>query len=127
MMTPGSATNSIPPLTIPKDVWEPLPSKEKAVWRRAQKIFEHLSMKDTIPVVTLSESTGFPIEELLEGLRALAGMNLIDFENDGQELVAKLIAVPDEHVRVVGPDDKTRWLFVARPLVAPEVDPFDLN
>jgi hypothetical protein len=131
MMTTGSTTKNeqaeSPPLTIPRDVWEPLPSSEKIVWRRAGKMFEHLTLRETITLSDMSEATGFPIEQLLEGLRALGGMNLIEFENDGKELVIKLIAVPDEHVRIVGPDDKTRWLFVARPLVAPDIAPGDLN
>ena len=131
MMTTGSTTNTeqteLPPLTIPKDVWDPLPSGEKAVWMRAQRMFDHLSLRETITLSELSEATGFAIEELLEGLRALGGMNLIEFENDGKELLIKLIAVPDEHVRIVGPDHKARWLFIARPLVAPQVEPRDLN
>ena len=131
MMTTGSTTNTeqaeTPPLTIPKDVWDPLPSSEKVVWRRAQKMFDHLTLRETITLSDLTESTGFTIEELLEGLRALGGMNLIEFENDRKELIVKLIAVPDEHVRIVGPDEKTRWLFVARPLVAPDVAPGDLD
>jgi hypothetical protein len=90
-------------------------------------MFDHLSLRERITLSDLSEATGFAIEELLEGLRALGGMNLIEFENDGKELLIKLIAVPDEHVRIVGPDHKTRWLFVARPIVAPDVAPGDLN
>lgn len=131
MMMTGSTTNTEqtnrPPLTIPKDVWDPLPSNEKLVWRRAQKMFDYLALRETITLSDLVESTGFSMEELLEGLRALGGMNLIDFENDGKDLIVKLIAVPDEHVRIVGPDRKTRWLFIARPLVAPDVAPADLN
>ena len=131
MMTTGSTINTeqaeLPPLTIPKDVWEPLPSSEKVVWRRAQKMFDHLTLRETITLSDLSEATGFAMGELLEGLRALGGMNLIEFENDGKDLIIKLIAVPDEHVRIVGPDEKTRWLFIARPLVAPDIAPGELN
>jgi hypothetical protein len=54
-------------------------------------------------------------------------MHLVEFENDGRELRARVIAVPDEHVRIVGPDARTRWLFIARPLVPPDVAPGDLN
>jgi hypothetical protein len=131
MTTTGSTTKpeqaELPPLTIPQDVWDPLPSNEKIVWRRAQKMFEHLALREALTLSALSEATELPMEELLEGLRALGGMNLIEFENDGRDLVIKLIAVPDEHVRIVGPDHKARWLFIARPLVAPEVEPTDLN
>jgi hypothetical protein len=131
MMTTGSTIDTeqteLPPLTIPQDVWEPLPSSEKVVWRRAQKMFDHLTLRETMTLAELSEATGFAIDELLEGLRALGGMNLIEFENNGKDLAIKLIAIPDEHVRIVGPDEKTRWLFIARPLVAPDVAPGELN
>jgi hypothetical protein len=44
-----------------------------------------------------------------------------------RELAKKLVALPDEHVKIVGPDGRVRWLFVARPIDAPDLDPLDLN
>lgn len=131
METTGSLSNTeraeTPPLTIPNEVWQPLPPDQKAIWRRAGRVLDHLVVTEQNTVSDLRMATGLEVEEVFESLRALAGMNLVEFENDGVSFVAKLIAVPDEHVRVVGPDGKARWLFIARPLVAPEVDPADLN
>lgn len=131
MLTQGQSTNfehaETPPLTIPADVWRDISSEEKAVLQRAQRALDHLVLRETMTVPELREATGFKLDELLTSLRALAGMRLVAFDSDGQDLVANLIAIPDEHVRIVGPDEKARWLFVARPLVPPDVDPKELN
>jgi hypothetical protein len=50
-------------------------------------------------------------------------MNLVAMGVDGQQLLVRLVAVPEEHVPVTGPDGTVRWLFVARPLEEPRVDP----
>jgi hypothetical protein len=39
----------------------------------------------------------------------------------------KLVALPEEHVRTVGPDGQVRWLLVSRPVEAPEIEPSQLN
>jgi len=131
MNTTGSTTNlnraELPPLTIPKDIWDRMAAAEQSVLRGAQSVFDYLVHRERMPIVELREATGLGVEELLPSLHALSGMRLVEIESEGQELFVKLIAVPDEHVRVVGPDNKTRWIFVARPLVPPEVDPRELN
>jgi hypothetical protein len=131
MNTTGSATHlhqaELPPLTIPQDIWDQMAASEQSVLRRAQNVFDHLVLRETMPIVELREATGLAVEDLLPSLHALSGMRLVEVESDGQELVVKLIAVPDEHVKVMGPDNKARWIFVARPLVAPEIDPSQLN
>src|SRR5438552_4191238 len=106
MVSPDSTTNrksNPPPLTIPNDIWKQVSSDEKAVLRRAQKIVDHLLVREMQSLATLREGTGFAVEELLASLHALSGMRLVEVENDGREVLVKLIAVPDEHVRVVGP------------------------
>lgn len=131
MIATGQSPNleqaEAPPLTIPNDIWQQVSSEEKMVLRRAQRILDHLVLREAMSVPDLRELTGFKMEEVLTSLRALASMRLVAFDNDGRDLVANLIAIPDEHVRIVGPDEKPRWLFVARPLVPPDVDPKDLN
>ena len=57
----------------------------------------------------------------------LDGMSLVSIDATENGPVVTLIALPDEHVRLVGPDGQTRWLFVARPLDPPEVDAAQLN
>lgn len=131
MFTTGSTTDlkqtELPPLTIPEEIWEQMAAHEQHVLRRAQKVIDHLLLRESMSIGDMREATGFGVEELLPSLHALSGMRLVEMQSDGQELSVSLIAVPDEHVRVIGPDDKTRWIFVARPLVPPEVDASQLN
>ena len=60
-------------------------------------------------------------------LQVLDGMSLVSIDATDNGPVVTLIALPDEHVRVVGPDGQTRWLFVARPLDPPALAETDLN
>jgi hypothetical protein len=66
-------------------------------------------------------------EQALAGLRVLQGMDLVNVEASDDGPVVKLVALPEEHVRIVGPDGQVRWLLVSRPLEAPEMDPATLN
>jgi hypothetical protein len=54
-------------------------------------------------------------------------MNLVAFAPAQGDVVVQLVAVPDEHVRFVGPDGEPRWVFIARPLEAPDIDKSHLN
>jgi hypothetical protein len=89
-----------------------------------------LDMFDADPTILLRDlftRSKLGAEQSLAGLRVLQGMDLVSVEaTDGGPLV-KLVAVPEEHVRIVGPDGQVRWLLVSRPLEAPEVDPSSLN
>jgi hypothetical protein len=54
-------------------------------------------------------------------------MNLVEVEPGERGPLVRLLALPEDHVRVVGPDGRVRWVFVARPLDAPEVAVENLN
>jgi hypothetical protein len=71
--------------------------------------------------------TDLGVEQTLAGLRVLDGMDLVSIEATDNGPLVKLIAVPEEHVRIVGPDGQIRWLLVSRPLEPPEIDPATLN
>src|SRR5689334_23505293 len=86
----------VPPLTIPNDVWQGVSPDEKLVLRRAQRILDHLVLSERMTLPEMRDKTGFDIEELLTSLRALAGMRLVTFDSEAGNLVAELIAVPDE-------------------------------
>ena len=73
------------------------------------------------------ESTEMTADQVLLALRALDTMRLCLVGTEGRRVKIQLLAIPDEHVRIVGPDGKARWVFVARPLIAPEGDPLLLN
>ena len=66
-------------------------------------------------------------EQALSGLRVLQGMELVSVEATDEGPLVKLVALPEEHVRIVGPDGQVRWLLVSRPLDPPELEPSQLN
>ena len=122
-----AAESESPPLTIPAELWQAMPSGEKALLRRAQGVLDVLALSGVSTLGELRTTMGLDAEALLHALRVLGGMDLVAFGPSGADLVIRLIAVPDEHVAVVGPDRKRRWLFVARPLVPRDIDPALLN
>lgn len=66
-------------------------------------------------------------EDVLGGLHVLDAMSLVTSEESDAGPRFHLRALPDEHVRFVGPNGRTQWLFVARPLDPPEIEADSLN
>ena len=60
-------------------------------------------------------------------MRVLDGMSLVEVESGERGPVLTLLALPEDHVRIVGPDGAVRWVFVARPLDPPEIEAESLN
>ena len=75
----------------------------------------------------LSKRAGLGLDDALEGLGVLHGMNLVEVESGVRDPMVTLLAEPDDYIRVVAPDDSVRWVFVARPVDAPQIQPQDLN
>ena len=112
------------PLTLPEELWSKLDEPAQARYRQAQEALDVLAMRGVAAPHTLCQALGVEADELLAIVRLLEGMSLVAVDVGP---TVKLLALPDEHVRVVGPDGKVRWIFVARPMVAPDVDPATLN
>ena len=66
-------------------------------------------------------------EDVLSGLHVLDAMSLVTAEESDEGPRFHLRALPDEHVRFVGPNGRTQWLFVARPLDPPVIEAASLN
>lgn len=114
------------PLTLPRELWVTLSPAQRAVYRRAEALLEEFNGARRIALAQILEQG--PRAEVLRALQVLGGMSLIEVEaNDEDEPWVTLLAVPDEHVRFTGPDGKTRWIFVARPIEPKEVDSQLLN
>jgi hypothetical protein len=75
----------------------------------------------------LVEKSGDDADEVLSALRLLDTMALVNVEASEDGPVFSLRATPEEHVRIKGPDNKPRWVFIARPVEPREVDPSTLN
>ncbi len=119
-VTPGRL-----PLTLPRELWVTLSPAQQAVYRRAESLLDLFSVSRAVALSQIL-SQG-PHAEVLRALQVLGGMSLVEIEPGDDEPTVTLRAMPEEHVRVVGVDGKPRWIFVARPLDPPAVDPLNLN
>jgi hypothetical protein len=116
-----------PPLTLPRELWATLSREHQVACRSAEGLLalflddKRLLLRDVLVRTTLG------VEQTLAGLRVLDGMALVSIEATDDGPLVKLVAVPEEHVRIVGPDGRARWLLVSRPLEAPQIEPSKLN
>jgi hypothetical protein len=112
------------PLTIPEELWSKIEPEQQERCINAQRVlgaFRELDLDD------LAERLDSEPEDVLGGLHVLDAMALVTTEESEDGPRFHLRAVPDEHVRFVGPNGRTQWLFVARPLDPPEVSSESLN
>ncbi len=115
------------PLGFPAELWAEMSAEHRSACTSAAALLDAFGGKRVASLRVVSERAGLGLAEALAGLRILDGMNLVEVEPGQQGPVVKLLALPEDHVRVVGPDGGVRWVFVARPLDAPQVDPASLN
>jgi len=125
--TPKSHEKSALPLTLPRELWEPLPREQRQTLRHAQRVLDQLTAGQVFSLADIDRKTRLGAPRILRALHALSSMNLVTVGAAGDDVMIRLIAVPDEHVRIVGPDEQARWIFVTRPVEEPEVDPLSLN
>ena len=123
----GEETSGTPPLTLPRELWLKLSDEHQAACRSAEGLLEVFSDEKALPLRDVFVRTKLGAEQALAGLRVLQGMDLVNVEASDDGPVVTLVALPEEHVRIVGPDGQVRWLLVSRPLEAPELDPATLN
>lgn len=120
-------TSGSPPLTLPRELWVKLSDEHQAACRSAEGLLEVFDDETTLLLREVFVRTKLGAEQALAGLRVLQGMDLVNVEASDEGPIVKLVALPEEHVRIVGPDGQVRWLLVSRPLEAPELDPSTLN
>ena len=93
----------------------------------AESLLELFKAESKVLLRDLFTRSKLGADQSLAGLRVLQGMDLVSVEATEQGPLIELVALPEEHVRLVGPDGQVRWLLVSRPVEAPEVDPKNLN
>jgi hypothetical protein len=120
----GAPVGSLP-LTLPRELWTTLSPAQRAVYRRAESLLDQFTVSRRVTLAQIL-SQG-PRAEVLRALQVLGGMSLIEVDSGDDEPWVTLLALPDEHVRFTGPDGKTRWIFVARPIDPKQVDSTQLN
>jgi hypothetical protein len=116
-----------PPLTFPQEVWDAMSSDYRAACESAQKVLDSFGEERTLGLRDVRKRAVIGLDEALRGLEVLDGMDLVAVEASDTGPRITLRAIPDGHVRITGLDGKVRWVFIARPLDAPEVAPQDLN
>lgn len=123
------STNHKLPLALSPELWEALTPTQQALFERADTLLDvftpdpesHHSLEDLV------EQSGDDADEVLSALRLLDNMALVSVESSDDGPLFSLRATPEEHVRIQGPDNKPRWVFIARPIQPRDVDPSTLN
>lgn len=115
------------PLGFPTELWAEMSEEHRTACTSAAALLGAFGIKRTASLRSVGRRAGLEVGEALAGLRVLDGMNLVEIESSDRGPIVTLLALPEDHVRVIGPDGAVRWVFVARPLDAPEVAAEDLN
>lgn len=117
------------PLALSPELWEALTPKQRVLFQRADSLLDTFTPDPESPqsFEDLVEKSGDDADDVLSALRLLDTMALVRVEASEDGPVFSLRATPEEHVRVKGPDNKPRWVFIARPIEPHDVDPSTLN
>lgn len=115
------------PLGFPPELWAEMSEHHRSACTSAQALIGAFGAERTFSLRNAGRRAGLSMSEALEGLRILDGMDLVSVEAGDTGPVVTLLALPEDHVRIVAPDHSVRWVFIARPLDAPEIEPENLN
>jgi len=115
------------PLGFPAELWAEMSEEHRTACTSADALLGAFGERRAATLRSVSERAGLALPDALAGLRVLDGMNLVEVEPGETGPVVRLLALPEDHVRIVGPDGAVRWVFVARPLDEPIVPPESLN
>lgn len=125
---PASSPEKLP-LALSQELWDSLTPTQQALFQRADHLLDTFTFRPeaTQSLEDLVEKSGDDADEVLSALRLLDTMALVSVESSDAGPVFSLRATPEEHVRIKGPDNKPRWVFIARPVEPRDVDPGSLN
>ncbi|HTA91179.1 MAG TPA: hypothetical protein VK745_16445 [Polyangiaceae bacterium] len=115
------------PLTIPEELWSKITPDQQERCIAAQRVLGAFAGDRDLDLTDLADRLEAEPEDVLGGLHVLDAMSLVTSEESEAGPRFHLRALPDEHVRFVGPNGRTQWLFVARPLDPPEIEADSLN
>lgn len=123
-----SATEKLP-LALSQELWEALTPTQRELFQRADHLLDAFTFDpaSTQSLDDLVEQSGDDADDVLSALRLLDTMALVNVEPSEEGPIFSLRATPEEHVRITGPDNKPRWVFIARPVEPRDVDPSTLN
>jgi hypothetical protein len=125
---PASTPEKLP-LALSQELWEALTPTQQELFQRADHLLDAFTFDPELAqsLDDLVEKSGNDADDVLSALRLLDTMALVNVEPSDDGPIFSLRATPEEHVRIKGPDNKPRWVFIARPVEPREVDPNTLN
>ena len=117
------------PLALSQELWEALTPTQQELFQRADHLLDAFTFAPELSqsLDDLVEKSGNDADDVLSALRLLDTMALVNVESSDDGPIFSLRATPEEHVRIKGPDNKPRWVFIARPVEPRDVDPASLN
>lgn len=117
------------PLALSQELWEALTPTQQELFQRADSLLDAFTFQPEVAqsLDDLVEKSGNDADDVLSALRLLDTMALVNVEPSEEGPIFSLRATPEEHVRIKGPDNKPRWVFIARPVEPRDVDPSTLN
>lgn len=117
------------PLALSPELWEALSPTQREIFLRADHLLAAFTFAPELAqsLDDLIEKSGDAADDVLKALRLLDTMALVSVDSSDDGPVFSLRATPEEHVRIKGPDNKPRWVFIARPVERRDVDPSSLN
>jgi hypothetical protein len=125
---PASTPEKLP-LALSPELWEALTPTQRKLFLRADHLLDAFTFQPELEqsLDDLVEKSGDDADDVLSALRLLDTMALVNIESSEEGPIFSLRATPEEHVRIKGPDNKPRWVFIARPVEPKDVDPNSLN
>src|SRR4051794_38679227 len=98
------------PLGFPAELWAEMSVDHRSACTNAAALLGAFGERRTVSLRSVSERAGLDLSDALAGLRVLDGMNLVEVEAGEKGPILKLLALPEDHVRIVGPDGAVRWV-----------------
>lgn len=129
MAAPSIPTPDKLPLALSPELWEALTPTQRDLFQRADYLLDTFTFEPEAAqsLDDLVEKSGDDADDVLSALRLLDTMALVNVEPSDDGPIFSLRATPEEHVQIKGPDNKPRWVFIARPVEPKDVDPSTLN
>jgi hypothetical protein len=117
------------PLALSQELWEGLTPSQRELFERADHLLDAFTFNPQLAqsLQDLVDKSGDDADDVLSALRLLDTMALVNVEASEDGPVFSLRATPEEHVRIQGPDNRPRWVFIARPIEPKDIDPKALN